>query len=126
VHVVVGVNNTLTSTTLPPGYLHIHSPTYRELETPFDFFNYAGIDHSVVLYSTSQTYIEDIGIETQSIDFDAQHVETSAVLNYTITVGGTNQANALILIELLDANGVVVANNTDSISRLVVNKPNLW
>jgi beta-glucuronidase len=127
VHVVVAVNNTLTPSTLPPGELIIHSSTYRELETPFDFFNYAGIDHSVILYSTSKTYIQDIVIDTQSIDFDAQHVATSAVLNYSVTIGGTNSANAVgVLIELLDANGMVVANSSDSQSRLIVNKPNLW
>jgi beta-glucuronidase len=38
VRVVVAINNTLTPTTLPPGYLHIYSDTYRFLETPFDFF----------------------------------------------------------------------------------------
>jgi beta-glucuronidase len=127
VRVVVAINNTLTLSTLPLDELHIYSPTYRELETPFEYFNYAGIDHSVVLYSTSKSYIEDIAIDTQSIDFDAQHVATSAVLNYTVTLGGTNQPNAPgVLIELLDANGMVVANSTDSQSRLVVNKPNLW
>ncbi|CAF1157064.1 unnamed protein product [Rotaria sordida] len=127
VRVVVAINNTLTSTTLPPGYLHIYNPTYRYLETPFDFFNYAGIDRSVILYSTSNIYIQDIAIDTQSINFDNQHVATSAILTYSITIGGTNRANSLhVLIELLDANGIVVANNTDSQSRLVVNKPNLW
>ena len=127
VRVVVAVNNTLTPTTLPPGELHIHSPTYRELETPFDFFNYAGIDRSVILYSTSTSYIDDIVIETQSIEFDAQHVATSATLTYTVTMGGTTSPNALrVLIQLLDANGVVVANSTDSQSRLQVSKPNLW
>jgi beta-glucuronidase len=91
------------------------------------FFNYAGIDRSVILYSTSSAYIEDITIDTQSIDYDDQHVATSAVLNYSVIIAGDNQANALrVLIELLDVNGMVVANNTDTQSRLVVNKPNLW
>jgi beta-glucuronidase len=127
VRVVVAVNNTLTPTTLPPGELVIHNPTYRELETSFDFFNYAGIDRSVIVYSTSKIYIEDITIDTQSIDFDSQHLATSAILNYTIIIGGTNQTSTIrTLIELLDANGMVVANNTDLQSRLVVNKPNLW
>jgi beta-glucuronidase len=127
VHVVLAINNTLTPTTIPPAELVIHSPTYRELQNQFDFFNYAGIDRSVILYSTSKSYIQDIVIDTQSIDFDAQHVATSAVLNYTITLGGNNQPNALgVLIELLDANGMVVANSTDSQSHVVVNKPNLW
>ena len=126
VHVVVAINNTLTPTTLPPGELHIHNPTYRELETPFDFFNYAGIDRSVVLYSTAKSYIDDIGIETQSIDFDSQHVAQSATLNYTVTIGGA-QSNALrVLVQLIDATGVIVANNSDSQSRFVVENPHLW
>ena len=126
VHVVVAINNTLTPTTLPPGELHIHNPTYRELETPFDFFNYAGIDRSVVLYSTAKSYIDDIGIETQSIDFDSQHVAQSATLNYTVTIGGA-QSNALrVLVQLIDATGLIVANNSDSQSRFVVENPHLW
>ncbi|CAF1002365.1 unnamed protein product [Rotaria sordida] len=125
--IVVAINNTLTPTTLPPGELVIHNPTYRELQTHFDFFNYAGIDRSVILYSTSKTYIEDIAIDTQSIDYDSQHIATSAVLNYTVTIGGTNQTDAIrVLIQLLDANGMIVANSTDFQSCLVVNKPNLW
>ncbi|CAF0860019.1 unnamed protein product [Adineta ricciae] len=127
VRIVVAVNNTLTPRTLPPGELHIYSPTYRELETPFDFFNYAGIDRSVLLYSTSTTYIQDITIDTQSIDYDAQHTATSATLTYSVTIAGSNSHNAVrVIIELLDAEGMVVANNTDSRSVLIVNKPNLW
>lgn len=127
VRVVVAVNNTLTSTTLPPGQLVIHNPSYIELQTGFDFFNYAGIDRSVFLYSTSTTYIDDITIDTQSIDFDAQHVATSAVLTYSITIAGAKQTNAVrVLVQLVDADGVVVANGTDSQSRLQVNMPHLW
>ena len=127
VRVVVAVNNTLTPTTLPPGELVIHNPTYRELQTQFDFFNYGGIDRSVIVYSTSNIYIEDIMVDTQSIAYDNQYLAASAILNYTIIIGGTNQTSTIrTLIELLDANGLVVANNTDLQSRLVVNKPNLW
>ena len=113
VHVVVSVNNALSPTTLPPG---------SNL-----FYNYGGIDRSVVLYSTSNVYIEDITIDTQRIDFDAQHVPTSATLTYSVVLGGTNQSNALrALIELFDATGVVVANSTDVQSQLFVDKPHLW
>jgi beta-glucuronidase len=80
VRIVVAVNNTLTPTTIPPAQLVIHSPTHRELQNQFDFFNYAGIDRSVILCSTAKAYVEDITIDTQSIDFDSQHVATSAVL----------------------------------------------
>ena len=126
VHVAVAVNNTLTPTTLPPGYLQVHNPTYIELQTPFDFFHFGGIDHSVVLYSTAKSYIEDIGIETKSIDFDSQHVAQSATLNYTVTIGGAQSSTLRVLIQLIDATGAVVANSSDSQSQLIVNKPNLW
>ena len=43
-------------------------------------FYYAGIDRPVVLYSTSSAYIEDISIDTESIDFDDRHQAKSAVL----------------------------------------------
>jgi beta-glucuronidase len=113
--IVVAVNNTLTYSTLPPASANL-------------FYNYGGIDRSVILYSTSSAYIEDITIDTESIDYDAQHLPTSAVLNYSVTIAGNNQPmNALqVLIQLLDANGVVVADSTDFQSRLIVNKPNLW
>jgi len=127
VHVVVAVNSTLTPTTLPPGEVIVHNPTYIELKPTFDFYNYAGIDHSVILYSTSSAYIQNITIDTETINYDAQHVATSAILTYSVEIAGNNHANALdVLVELLDANGIVVANNTDFQSRLVVNKPNLW
>jgi beta-glucuronidase len=127
VRVVALVNNTLTSSTLPPGEMLKISPTRQKLSATFDFFNYAGIDRSVILYSTSSAYIEDITINTESIDYDAQHVATSAILTYSVVVAGANPTNALpVLVQLLDANGIVVANSTDSQSRLVVNKPNLW
>ncbi|CAF4271453.1 unnamed protein product, partial [Rotaria magnacalcarata] len=76
----------------------------------------------------SNNYIQDITIDTDSIDFDSQHVATSAVLSYSVTIGGTtHQANTLrLIIELFDAQGILVVNNTDSQSRLIVNKPNLW
>ena len=116
VHVVVAVNSTLTYSTLPPGSANL-------------FYNYGGIDRSVILYSTSTMYIEDISIDTQSIDYDDQHKPISAVLTYSIKTAGTDQSvnNALqLLIQLFDADGVVVANSTDFQSLLSINKPNLW
>ena len=127
VHVVVAVNNTLTSSTLPPGYLSIDGLNQQELGATFDFFNYAGIDRSVILYSTATTYIEDIAINTQSIDYDSQHAATSATLTYSVTTAGANQTDTLrVLVQLFDTNGLVVANGTNFQSNLIVNKPNLW
>ena len=51
----------------------------------------------------------------------------SAILNYSVEIAGDNRTDALrVPIELLDADGVVIANNTDFQSRLVVQKSNLW
>ena len=126
--IVVAINNTLTPTTLPPSELIIHNPIYIEQLSTFDFFNYAGIDRSVILYSTNSMFIEDITIDTKSIDYDVEHIATSAVLTYSVSIGGAIcGGNAFrVLIILSDANGIVVANSTDIQSQLIVNKPNLW
>ena len=127
VRIVVLVNNTLSSSTLPPGLTVTISPIRQKLQASFDFFNYAGIDRSVLLYSTSTAYIEDIAIDTQDIAFDDQNMATSATLTYSVVIAGANPTNALrVLVELLDANAVVVANSTDAQGRLLVNSPNLW
>ena len=71
--------------------------------------------------------MEDFTIDTKSIDYDAQHVALSTILTYSITIAGTNFVNVLrVLIELLDVNGIVLANSTDSQSQLAVNKYSLW
>jgi beta-glucuronidase len=126
VRLVVAVDNTLTITTVPPGELHIVSDTYRYLETQFDFFNYAGIDRCVYLYSTSSVFIQDISIDTKQINYDSQHVATSAVLPYTITIGGVQDISIRILVALFDADGMLVANSTDSRSEFTVTNPHLW
>jgi len=38
------------------------------------------------LYSTANAYIEDITISTDKIDYDDQHIPTSAILNYSIVI----------------------------------------
>lgn len=40
---------------------------YFVQNTDFDFFNYAGLDRSVILYTTPTTYIDDINVTT-SVD----------------------------------------------------------
>lgn len=55
-------------------YLHIFNYNYcflcsynkvrPEQIYTFDFFNYAGIDRTVFLYSTPQTYVDDVIVNT--------------------------------------------------------------
>ncbi|KAJ4445543.1 hypothetical protein ANN_12223 [Periplaneta americana] len=70
----VAVNNTLTLITVPQG--HIDHPNNTGRYPPgtvlyhhdFDFFNYAGIHRPVYLYTTPQTYIDDITVVTDIDD----------------------------------------------------------
>ncbi|XP_070935029.1 LOW QUALITY PROTEIN: putative inactive beta-glucuronidase protein GUSBP11 [Macaca nemestrina] len=68
--ITVAINNTLAPT-LPPGTIRTRLTTPSEYpkgyfvqNTDFDFFNYAGLQRSVLLYTTPTTYIDDITITT--------------------------------------------------------------
>lgn len=41
-----------------------YPPGYFEQQIDFDFFNYAGLHRPVYLYTTPQTYVDDILINT--------------------------------------------------------------
>ncbi|TMW46366.1 hypothetical protein DOY81_008553, partial [Sarcophaga bullata] len=94
-------NNTLTHTTVPQGEV-IRSLTdsgNRSFQIyTFDFFNYAGIHRSVVLYTTPQVYIQDISVKTdvKLNEPDIYDMELfMGVLNYSITIAGyeSNEVN---------------------------------
>lgn len=52
------------------GFSHPRYPKgYFVQDTSFDFFNYAGLHRSVVLYTTPTTYIDDITVIT-NVDQD--------------------------------------------------------
>ncbi|CAF1366014.1 unnamed protein product [Didymodactylos carnosus] len=127
IRLTVAVNNTLTPTTLPPGELTIISSTYRLLQTHFDFFNYAGIDRSVLLYTTPETYIDDVTVVTASINFSGG-IATSAILTYSIVITGSDTQKTHVKVDLVDADGRIVAtNNSGSMEgTLYVENPQLW
>ena len=45
-------------------YLFRYPPGYFTLNYDFDFFNYAGIHRTVYLYTTPESFIEDITVNT--------------------------------------------------------------
>ncbi|KAJ8974536.1 hypothetical protein NQ317_009103 [Molorchus minor] len=67
------VNNTLTNDTIPQGDVEI----LTKQNYNFDFFNYAGIDRPVLLYTTEDTYINDITVQTAIKD-------TSGIISYDV------------------------------------------
>ncbi|KHL91976.1 beta-glucuronidase [Paenibacillus sp. IHB B 3415] len=92
----VAVNNVVDYTTLPVGL-------YTETELPgggiksgnranFDFFNYAGIQRPVKIYTTPQTFIEDVTIVT---DIAGQ----SGIVDYEVEAHGSAAVRVIVLDE---------------------------
>ncbi|KAJ8974538.1 hypothetical protein NQ317_009105 [Molorchus minor] len=119
--VTVACDNTLLADTIPQGRVEeLESGRLNQIYS-FDFFNYAGIDRPVKLYTTPKTYIDDISVLT----IEAQR--NSAVLEYNITVIG--DTNVTCRVSLIDKNKNVVANSVDVetfYGLLQVENPNLW
>ncbi|XP_061389537.1 beta-glucuronidase-like [Musca vetustissima] len=93
-------NNTLTRSTVPQGDVvklltDAGNKTYQTYT--FDFFNYAGIHRSVVLYTTPKVYIQDIHITTDVIvqpneDEEEEVVEENSgnigIIDFKVTIAG--------------------------------------
>lgn len=120
--ITIAINNTLTPHTLPPGSI-IHKTdavfpkNYFFQNTSFDFFNYAGLHRSVVLYTTPTTYIDDITVTT-----DVE--QEVGLVNYWISVQGDEHFQ--LEVRLLDEDGKVVAQETGEQGQLRVPSANLW
>ena len=128
--VTVAVNNTLTDTTLPQGQMSYHHndpnypPNFYQQNINFDFFNYAGIHRSVVLYTVpSNTYIDDLTVVTSYLSQD----HSVAVLSYEIKVKGDSNKDPKCGIALSNRAGHVVAMNyTTCKGTLQITNPRLW
>lgn len=97
-------------------FLFIFSGRIKQDYT-FDFFNYAGIDRSVILYTTPTTYIDDISILTDTNG-------TNGFVNYSVQVLGSDQITAKI--SLIDKEGNVVATDTILNDTIFVQNANFW
>lgn len=121
--ITIAINNTLTPQTLPPGSIVYKADTsmypkgYFVQDTSFDFFNYAGLHRSVVLYTTPTTYIDDITVTT-GVEQDI------GLVNYWISVHGNDHFE--LEVRLLDEDGKVVAQETGYQGQLKVPGANLW
>ncbi|EFA07842.1 beta-glucuronidase [Tribolium castaneum] len=115
--ITVTVDNTLTATTIPQGSIsELISGRVKQSYT-FDFFNYAGIDRPVVLYTTPATYIDDITVTT---DIDG----TNGFINYSVVVEGSDKVTTKV--SLLDKTGKEVASDTVLTGILFVQNATFW
>jgi beta-glucuronidase len=115
----VAVNTIVDHTTLPVGnYLEEDVPGLGKVvtDTPnFDFFNYAGIQRPVKLYTTPTTYIRDIALTTEVHGTNAQ-------VGYTIEVEG----DAEVRVSLYDETGETAARSTGPAGQLTIENVHLW
>ena len=106
----IAVNNVIDYTTLPVGGkanmmsgmmggMGAGASDKPQNNPNFDFFNYCGITRPVKIYTTPETYINDITV-TADIDFTKE--EPSAVLNYNVEIKGKNYNNITCKVELFD------------------------
>lgn len=115
----VAVNNIVDHTTLPVGhYIEKEIPgvgTKVRNDPNFDFFNYAGLQRPVKIYTTPQNYIQDVEIVTETDG-------TSGQVSYKVTASEGSQ----IKVSVIDEAGELVAS-AEGISG-TVNIPNvrLW
>ena len=146
--VTIALNNTLTATTIPPGFTqkNIAGRTIQRLQ--MDFFNYAGLHRSVLFYTTPSQYLDDILVSCQLEGSTAYlNVFISAISQRAATKAGAEALAAAgagaasstaavptsgpILVTLLDAKGAVVArgrmpNDPRRGGRLQVPNARLW
>lgn len=81
----------------------------------FDFFNYAGINRSVIIYTTPSSYIRDLTI--------IPTVEgTDGFVKYEVDAVG----NGEVFIEFLDEEGKIVASSSNNNGIVTIKNAKLW
>lgn len=130
----VAVDNRINHSTLPVGNEDIaffgsdnpgipsveYAKKHRKKQNfpNFDFFNYAGINRPVRIYTTPLSYIEDITICTDIENSDG-------IVSYDVVTEGS-PCQEEITVTILDAEGNKVAEATGASGRIVVPDAHLW
>ncbi|MCS3432184.1 beta-glucuronidase [Klebsiella sp. BIGb0407] len=115
VRITVCVNNELSWNTIPPGMVTVDDDGRKQQSYFHDFFNYAGIHRSVMLYSTPKTFVEDITVVT-----------TVAENGLSASVHWQTKSNGEVRVELRDSDKQLIASGNGNQGELVVENPHLW
>ncbi|WP_369074697.1 sugar-binding domain-containing protein, partial [Klebsiella pneumoniae] len=115
VRITVCVNNELNWQTIPPGMVITDENGNKKQSYFHDFFNYAGIHRSVMVYTTPNTWVDDITVVTH-VAQDCNH----ASVDWQVV------ANGDVSVELRDADQQVVATGQGTSGTLQVVNPHLW
>lgn len=115
VRITVCVNNELSWNTIPPGIV-IEQENGKKQQSYFhDFFNYAGIHRSVMLYTTPVAYVQDVTVVTEV----AKNTE-QATVSWDVVAEGD------IRVELRDAQSQIVAKGQGAKGLFKLDNPHLW
>ncbi|MCI1686481.1 beta-glucuronidase [Schleiferilactobacillus harbinensis] len=87
----------------------------KQNQPNFDFFNYAGIQRPVKLYTTPKAYIRDITLVPDIAG-------TDGLVKYTVATQGAGETT----VEILDRTGQVVAHGAGTTGTLTVPNAHLW
>ncbi|MBU5668788.1 beta-glucuronidase [Peptoniphilus sp. MSJ-1] len=116
----VKMNNILDYSTLPVGnyskYEDEEGNVVHKVDENFDFFNYAGLNRPVKIYTCPKSFIEDIVIVPE-IDFE----KTTAKINCKVEINGDYD---FIEFTLIDEDGNEILKSKEN--NLEINNPKLW
>ncbi|MBO5246492.1 MAG: beta-glucuronidase [Eubacterium sp.] len=131
---IIAVDNRVNNSTLPIGnedlaFFGSDNPGVPSVEAAkvwrrkqnlpgFDFFNYAGLNRPVRIYTTPKSYIEDVTIVP-----DVE--EAMGMVHCEVTTAGI-ASDAAVEMEILDADGNCVARATGAKNTLKVPNARLW
>ena len=113
----IAVDNRIDHSTLPVGEQKVTPAGEKVNATNFDFFNYAGINRPVKLYTTPQDFIADLTV-TADVDFESG----SAVLHYAVTALGEGEGRVAVY----DEAGSLVGQGEGKTGDVTIEKVRLW
>jgi beta-glucuronidase len=116
--VTVVVNNELTWTSIPPGYVQELDDGRRAQQYFHDFFNYAGLHRSVWLHATPHTHVSDVTVTTTEI------TDATGVVAYRAVVEGDDEHQ--VHVRVRDADGAEVAGADGTEGALRIEDVQLW
>ena len=92
----------------------------------FDFFNFAGLNRHVELYTTPLAYIADVAVTTKTVTEGLGEGETGpATIGYEVTLGGDADP-AAVSVAIQDEFGNTVATATGAKGEITLPAAHLW
>lgn len=111
----VAVDNRLSWQTIPPGRVYQDNTGHTRQQYWHDFYNYAGIHRSVLLYTRPAVHVEDVTIVT---DIDG----ADGVVKYDVVATGAKKVS----VRVLDADGKEVATAEGAKGEIRVKDAKFW